>query len=341
MTEIGEVVTPPEFISPQKHDKSICPWHQKKQGKSTKAEPQKFDEDTFDEIPENLGDKLGDNLNKRGPAQEKEPLANDGSYVEVMVAYRAKGRRVAYRDKGKKKTVQPYAAATDDDDVEEWAYPVQYAPHHLIPGNESLKNNPVIAYMGDSGAIADYNDDEEAPVDSEIEQGYIGYDVNAAENGVWLPSPYAISNNNEWPAEAGIEAIREGSARDSAQRAKETEEFKLAFTVAAIKKSGGRQFHMRHAGYSKRVRAMLEEIAAKLWLLSTQDCPLERETKNKKGKCDPPYGLVGRLNVLSGNLRRLTKGSLWRPPLYTDKLTEQYAGRFTPGKKKGRMKKVI
>jgi hypothetical protein len=266
--------------------------------------------------------------------------------MTVVVKFIKAGRRIPYVAKGKKKLIQLYKPEDrpkSEQDDEEWEYPVQFAPHHLIPGNESLKNNPILAYMGDAGSIPGHY--KTAGVESQVEQGYIGYDVNAATNGVWLPSPYALSNSNKWPADAGIDALKKRRrTKDLDELIRESEKFKMAFAAAAIDDAGDGQlqFHMRHADYSKDVRGILGAMATKLWWLSTKGCPLQREKTKKGEKCDPPpYGLVDRLNVLSSHLRTLVTGALWRPNLYTDGLTAEYAKELTKGRRKGRFKKVI
>ncbi|MEJ2045834.1 MAG: hypothetical protein P8X89_21465 [Reinekea sp.] len=85
-------------------------------------------------------------------------------------------------------------------------YPLQYAPHHLIPGNASLKGSALAAYLGDTNAIKHY--DNKGKVKSVIKEGQsTGYDVNAASNGAWLPSSYALSKHNKWPPGDGIQYV--------------------------------------------------------------------------------------------------------------------------------------
>jgi hypothetical protein len=316
VTQIGEAIKVPDFVSPELHSEQTCPWHLSVDPDTGEMEPQEPDEDA-ETVPKNLGTKLGKNLNQNGYAEPRKP---DGKFITVPVAYKP-GDQVAFTEKvdGKMKTkvVRQY------DKAEEYEYPVQYAPHHLIPGNESLKKSPVVRFMGHKDAIKHYGD-----ISKIKDKQFIGYDVNAAENGVWLPSPYALSMHNEWPSEGGLDAlrVRPGDPATIARQVADTEDFKYAFTVAAIEKPATtRQFHMRHADYSNKVRQVLGNIGARLHVMTTKTCPLAKDSKDADGKFNAPYALKGRLNLLSSNLRRLVTGDIWRPPLYTDALTEKYS----------------
>jgi hypothetical protein len=316
MTQIGEAIDVPDFVSPELHNEKTCPWHLTAQSDSGVMELQEPDEDA-ENVPKNLGTKLGKNLNASG---ENEPRQPDGKFLAVPVAYKP-AAQFAFAEKvqGKVKTkkVRIYEEAKECD------YPVQYAPHHLIPGNESLKKSPIVRFIGHADAIKHYGSI------SKIKDGqFIGYDVNAAENGVWLPSPYALSMHNEWPSEGGIDAlrVRPGESAVIAKQVADTEDFKYAFTVSAIANlKPSRQFHMRHADYSKKVRQVLGSIGARMHVMTIKTCPLAKNSKDASGKFDAPYALKGRLNLLSSNLRTLVTGAIWRSPLFTDSLTEKYA----------------
>src|SRR6185503_4268509 len=137
-------------------------------------------------------------------------------------------------------------------------YDLQYAPHHLIPGNESLKGNAVVCFLGDDPSIEEFKGGQS----SVIKEGFsTGYDVNLAENGVWLPSPYALSMKNEWPSAPGINVIKKRKGIDLAET---TESFKHAYVAESIEETG-RQFHMRHKEYSTEVQNILGAIAERLF----------------------------------------------------------------------------
>ena len=106
--------------------------------------------------------------------------------------------------------------------------------------------------------------------------------------------------------------------------ANETEALRMAYVAAAIEASGNKQFHMRHKDYSDEVRRALDAIGERLEEMMDEACPIAAENTQDE-KTDPPMGLSSRLDALSENLRRLVTGDVWRAPIYTDKLTQQYA----------------
>ncbi|BFU91457.1 MAG: hypothetical protein NTAFB01_26440 [Nitrospira sp.] len=319
--DVGEAVTASEFVD-EDHNEQTCPWHQQSEKKKKKMEPVDPDDDSEAMAP-NDGGTLGKNMTA---GKEKPPRADT-----VTINY-APGEELEYTQ-GKKrelKTIQTYEKMKKS---KKYEYDLQYAPHHLIPGNESLKGSPIVPFMGDDDSIAEYAKGQ----GSLIKEGFsILYDVNNADNGVWLPSPYALSMKNEWPAKPGIKVIKRRLGEDVAD---ETEDFKTAYVSESIRVSG-RQFHMRHKGYSDKVREILKTIAQRLKLMATDECPIAM-TSEDDGKFNPPMGLVGRLNVLSANLKGLLVGGLWRPPLYTDAMTEEYAADLKDVERKGKIRKVV
>lgn len=304
--ELGEAVAAGEFID-DPHSDDTCPWHHTKAAGATKK------------MAENDGGKLGSNLTKE---KELAPSADS-----VSITYEREGNPITHGKKGK--VVQPYKRikSTAVNPTEE--YLLQYGAHHLIPGNESLKGSAIVSFMGDDTTIESYKEGQPSYVD-----GSVDYDVNDAANGVWLPSPYALSNTFEWPA---IEAIKVIKKRLGAVIAGETEDFKEAYVAEAIHVSGDRQFHTRHQDYSNKVREILGVVAAKMKLVA---CPVNG---SKNGKFDPPMGLVERLNVLSENMREFLIGPVWRSPLFTDAMTKAYAeeNHVGPKTKKGKVEKVM
>jgi hypothetical protein len=326
MTELGEKVSISEFVSDEVHNEGVCPWHEEEdQGESAAMDPQEADEDAA-VVPKNLGKKLGQNLEK---AKDRPPSADT-----VPVRYR-QGDRRRYKQGQAWKQVRIY----EREEQEEMAYALQYAPHHLIPGNESLKRSKVVPYLGDDDTIKNYAEGQA----SRIKKGQsVGFDVNAAENGVWLPSPYALSNSNDWPAEPGIKAIKK--RRGMALIGQQTEDFKLAYAAAAIEAAGMRQFHMRHSDYSAKVKNVLDKIAVRLRSMARFACPVAGASKRKRddSKVDAPMGLPARLRILQNNLRRLLTGPVWRAPFFTDDLTRAYAeDRLARTTAKGDLEQVI
>lgn len=320
MPELGETVSPPDFAS-EVHTEATCPWHTKEKSSAGEMKAVDPDEDVKGAIPPNDGGTLGRNMQAAGvfiPAAD-----------EVWIGYGPMDD-VHYKSGNKKKSVQTYVEV----DGFEIRYELQYAPHHLIPGNGSLKGSAVVPYLGDEATIKHFKKGEA----SKIMDGHsVGYDVNAASNGVWLPSPYALSNCNDWPAIPGITALKKQRGEAVAY---DTTGFKEAYVAAAIEASGNRQFHMSHKKYSDKVREILKSIGARLKSMAGGECPIASGSKSN-GKLVPPAGLPGRLDVLSGNLERLVTGAVWRPPLFTDSMTKEYAERLRKTKLPGDIQKVL
>lgn len=309
--ELGEPIKVSEFISDdEKHDEKTCPWHEEPKKGAKKMEVQDGDEDAPGAMSDNSGKKLGAALTK-----DDNP-APSGKKVSV---YYRQGQVARYpAGKKKEKVIRIYEEAVDEEE-----YDLQYAPHHLIPGNESLKGSRVVAFLGDDDVIENFKL-KGKPSSCIKKDMSAGYDVNQAQNGEWLPSPYALSMSNEWPAAEGIQALRrrEGDGEDIALQ---TEAFKLAYAVDAMNVSPKKQFHMRHADYSNKVREILDSMGAKLKLYATGLCPVAKKGTEDK-KSNPPGGLAGRLDALSERLRGLLRGSPtgWRNPLFLDELTKKY-----------------
>ncbi|HYD52537.1 MAG TPA: AHH domain-containing protein [Gemmatimonadaceae bacterium] len=142
--------------------------------------------------------------------------------------------------------------------------PVVPAAHHLIPGNASLKKATALLKFMCKGQV----------VESDI-----GYDVNGKGNGVWLPGNYGVNPlathfKMKWTAY---------NKQDD-------------YAILAMDQANA-QFHDAHPEYSSNVLATLRSIANKLAKEPKDKCPVCDKKKEKKR---PPYGLVGRLNFVSG-----------------------------------------
>jgi hypothetical protein len=143
--------------------------------------------------------------------------------------------------------------------------PVTCAAHHLIPGNAALKESSILELLRVDGP----------------EKGNIGYNVNKATNGVWLPGNYAL--RGKWG-----ETLQGGVAR-------------IDYVRSCMLKYG--QFHDSHTDYSKEVIKALDAIAGKYNSLLSSTCP---SCKKKKNKAKDPkvslFLLVGRIDWLSNTL---------------------------------------
>lgn len=147
--------------------------------------------------------------------------------------------------------------------------PVTCAAHHLIPGNAALQESTIMSLLRVDGPA----------------QGNIGYDVNKAANGVWLPGNYAL--RGQW-----ADDLRGGAKR-------------LDYIRVCMLRFG--QFHDSHTKYSDQVILALNGIKGKHAGLLSSHCP---SCKNNDQARDPKVSLfllVGRIDWLSGRLRNYVK----------------------------------
>lgn len=167
------------------------------------------------------------------------------------------------------------------------SHDITVAAHHLIPGNASLKPSPILNYVTKTkGKIAEN----------------IGYNVNSAPNGVWLPGWYAIS---------GWGALR---LSDNA--------FCTEYVKACMRETRT-QFHDTHPLYSEDVKRKLASLVVKIENTGQALCDECKKIKENDGLLPPPYGLVGELDRLSGSYRRrLRAGAKWRAPIVTSSTWE-------------------
>jgi hypothetical protein len=149
------------------------------------------------------------------------------------------------------------------------------AAHHLIPGEASLaKATALHKFMRKGGEMSLSSD--------------IGYDVNDARNGVWLPGNYAVrAGNTEF-----------GGQTWTSQKAS----FQLEYVRKAMLAAAGRLFHDAHRKYNDLVKQTLISIAGKIQKKEKDKCPIcGKEAKDTR----PPFGLVLRLHGVSGRHRSM------------------------------------
>lgn len=161
--------------------------------------------------------------------------------------------------------------------------PIVPAAHHCIPGEASLaKATSLHHFMREGGPMKLSSD--------------IGYDVNGKANGVWLPGNYAVRpGQHGWTKKWGNFATS----------------FKNEYSRRAMKKAN-RQFHDAHVSYNNKVLKTLEAMVAKLGK-PKKNCPVCGKEYNRTR---PPYGLVGRLNGVSSQHRRMLVGMSARTKKY-------------------------
>lgn len=155
------------------------------------------------------------------------------------------------------------------------------AAHHLLPGNASVNKatdlHPFMRWKGNPLKL----------------WGDIGYDINNRENGVWLPGNYAVRRPTKFKKNWSKFPVN----------------FQSAYAKEAMRKAGNKQLHDAHSKYNDKVLQTLQQIGRKLkekWKEKPTKCPVcgKELSKDAKNKVRPPYGLVGRLNLLSGEHRK-------------------------------------
>jgi HNH/ENDO VII superfamily nuclease len=219
------------------------------------------------------GEKPGevDNKENEDPASPTGPLAGpeNGEHNDASVLGGNLKNRPKWNISHKVEAEDPIAAGTETEVVP--------AAHHLLPGNASVnKAKALHKYMVWDGTNP---------------KGYnnaIGYDINGADNGVWLPGNYAVRKETDF----------------GKNWSKFKDPFKNAYARAAMKNAGNLQLHDAHPSYNTNVLNTLLEIGRKLDELSKDEskCPMCGD--DLKDKLEPPYGLVGRLNSLSAEHRK-------------------------------------
>jgi A nuclease family of the HNH/ENDO VII superfamily with conserved AHH len=155
---------------------------------------------------------------------------------------------------------------------------VMTAAHHCIPGNASFaKATNLHKFIRKDGPFKYTND--------------IGYSINHAGNGVWLPGNYYV---------------RKGNAPHSKNWSLFNDTFKNEYAKRAVEASH-LQFHDAHPEYSENVLSCLNKFTDRIGK-PKEDCPF---CGKKLEKNVPPYGLVGAIDTISnrhkGMLTQLDK----------------------------------
>lgn len=148
------------------------------------------------------------------------------------------------------------------------------AAHHCIPGNASFKKVCDMGLIDFIQAGGDFN------LSSDI-----GYSINHQSNGVWLPGNYYVrKDSGHYKANWG-----------SFGKAFKDEYARRAISIA------NRQFHDAHSAYNKNVLKTLEAVMEKMGEPEDK-CPICEE---KLDSTRPPFGLVGRLDFVSAQHKRM------------------------------------
>jgi hypothetical protein len=177
-------------------------------------------------------------------------------------------------------------------------FPYGVAAHHCIPGNGSLTSSEIYQYMAKDSTVQD------ATGKSWTMKYHIGYNVNGAHNGVWLPGNYAVREGKTTKQSTWSELMI--TDRDWCRR----------YVVALVKKKLV-QFHDTHAEYNDTLKDVLDKV--KTALLQHQVVCAAAGGPCKADKVPPPFRLKKRLYTLSAWLRGQLAGApqVWKVPFVT------------------------
>jgi len=283
MAELLEGVNFPQL---EKELESKCPFTEPDppDKEEEKEHAPKDDTEAASRIQHNDGGKLGENLTdaSEGAANTINNLHGCGKLKKEPVKDTRTNPKLVVSVKG-----------LDGD------YPYIQAAHHLVPGVASLEKSQLYKkYMKKGGKITTTVKKRKYTI-----KVHIGYNVNGAHNGVWLPGNYAIR------ADVPGNPLKKDWGKVS------NPSFKENYMLSTMRKVGGKQFHDAHSAYNTRVRSTLDKIA--LALIFHQDF-CEEDCKTKK-KIPPPFRIKKRLYALSKWLKTTVTGgpSTWKDPYYT------------------------
>ena len=315
-----------ESISKESLDQEYtlkCPFNEDKPG-GPEAETEDVaddDKDSAEEAQKNDGGKLGQNLMKGIKGK-----ADGGPYPPDDFLFKIKPCDTKREGRNPKIHISEYRDAKEGD------FPFVAAAHHLIPGNASLNQaKQLVEFMKEGGQVKSSGNR-----DYKIKY-HIGYDINGAHNGVWLPGNYAIKTalpEKKIKRKNGKVYVRPRQepttpVENVSWEALRAEHESWQFTyVAGTCKAIGTQFHDTHSNYSEHVLGILNKISAALAV--HLDCC---STCKKEGKKEvlPPYRIKRRLFAFSKRLRSHLIGTpaMWSQTLLTsDRWGEHY---FTKG----------
>jgi hypothetical protein len=273
---MSEVLEGVEFPALEKELKAECPFKEKPPGKNPSKQPE-----GPEEVQENDGGILGKNLE----------AASEGDADTINEFYRCEGLQKEPREDTSTKGTLVHV--TD----QKANYPYVQAAHHCIPGVAALENSDLYkTYMNEGDKVQTKKATYEIAVN-------IGYCVNGAHNGVWLPGNYAIREDNP----ANPKKKNWGDIADP--------DFKMLYTAAVMRKCDGKQFHDAHPTYNSKVKGTLNKICQAL-VVHQDNC---EECKGKNGKkIPPPYKIKLRLYKLSGWLKGILIGPMqgWKDPYF-------------------------
>lgn len=180
------------------------------------------------------------------------------------------------------------------DSIPDGVYGYTVAAHHLIPGEAALEPSELKPFMTEGDSVQVQTKDGEK---SKKIRKHIGYNVNGAHNGVWLPGNYYIRATNS--------PVKGKSWSDLG-----TDPW-CANYVAAVTKAANGQFHDTHTQYSSAVKDLLKKMAL---VLSQHECEHCKPTD-----INPPFRIKARLYNLSAYFKTQVTAppAAWKRPWFT------------------------
>jgi len=185
--------------------------------------------------------------------------------------------------------------------------------HHLICGNEVLKEEGEIeTFLVKQGTTTSKG------AAGKLEPNDVGYDVNHANNGIWLPSVPDMFRRTQGQRPArwwGDQARWNGKYPKRPARVS-LEDWEKADAAFIVMEAAKRQFHKgEHGSVGEPHNNYVEEAIRRVRRLTivcqaySKVCPMEAGEPKKDPPFVPPYRLIGMLDDVSRGLGRELTGS--------------------------------
>jgi len=289
------LLEPVAVAMPNQAQEEECPFNMPDVKGAAKVDPENIKDDDKKRAQsrqENNGGTLGENLTNASPGKK--------GTIEGPFPPDTPQKRPAYDAKRKDGKNFRWVVVMGAADIPEGRFPLLVAAHHLIPGNASLKPSKIMSFMKKGGSIK-----SKAGKTYKIKD-HIGYNVNGAHNGIWLPGNYAIRRAGA----AWQKVPKKGKSWSGLADHPWCECY-----VAAVVKATGGQFHDAHTQYSAHVKNQLNTLAAALSFHIDFCDPCK--SKQKKG-LPPPFIIKLQLYNYSRQLWNQLCGAptSWKRPYF-------------------------
>lgn len=280
-----------------------------------------------DPAPEGADEEEGEDIASDDTAAATHQQSNNGGVL---------GKNLAAGSPGKKGTIEGpcpppeagevprtdsrrarvYLKVPGTDDIDDGTYGFTVAAHHLIPGEASLAKSALVDFMTKGRKVdIEVTGKGKTSTKKKTLAKHIGYNVNGAHNGVWLPGNYYIRTRTSPISGKSWSALGD-------------DPWCLNY-VAAATKAAAAQFHDTHEKYSEKVLELLNKIALKLAKHECDECAGSDEIS-------PPFRIKNRLYGISKNLLGKVSGAPagWnRNWMTSDRWSEQVFSGTKPGAK--------